>query len=90
VAGRPEALGQQLLVVVLGEAEDERERADAAADVPERGDGELPGPVAEVEAVEPEPGGNHLVGVPELATKKRVSGPGRPSRDACPGPGPFD
>ena len=37
VAGRAEAVDQEALVVVLGEAEDERERADALADVAEAG-----------------------------------------------------
>ena len=45
-------------------------------------DGELAGPVAEVEAVEPEPGGDHLVGDAELAIE--LEGPGldghRPGR----------
>src|SRR4029077_1151427 len=73
-AGLPEALRQQPLVVVLGEAEDERERADAAPDVPEVGDGELPRPVADVDAVEPESGGDRLLGDPERAIKIQGAG----------------
>src|SRR5262249_3388180 len=67
MAGRVEPIGQEALVVVLGKTENERERADAAADVPEPGDGELPGPVANVKAVEPKPGGHYPIGDAELA-----------------------
>ena len=41
---------------------------------PRFGDGELPGPVADVDAVEPEPGGDDLVGDAELAIE--LQGPG--------------
>jgi hypothetical protein len=62
------------------ERERERERADAAADVSERGDGDLPGAVAQVEAIEPEPGGDHCVGDAELAIE--LEGPGLVGHDA--------
>src|SRR5205085_2264578 len=69
VAGFGECGGQEPLVVVLGEAEDERVRADAPTDAPEEGDAQLAGPVADVEAVEAEAAGDDRVGDPELAVE---------------------
>src|SRR5262249_25527906 len=49
LAGKPKALGQQPLVVILGEAQDERKRANIAAHVSERDNSELSHPVAEMQ-----------------------------------------
>ncbi len=74
MAGRPEPVDQQALVVVLGEAEHERVRAEALADVTERDDGHLARPVAEVEAIEPEAAGDDVVGDAELAVELEGAG----------------
>ena len=54
-------------MVVLRQAQDERKRANVAADVTERDDGELSRSVSKVQTIKPKPGGDHIVGDAEPA-----------------------